>query len=190
MFKRMTAALILTALPAVTLAAQPEQKSEENSDVEKPITKAEVSAKLDAEYADMDADKDGKVTAAEIDAKLVRSAEGQLEELKKEREAAFAKLDTNSDGNISRVEFDERYKLPTIKQPDAKPVLDRFDANKDGAITLEEFRGPTLTNFAAMDANKDGTVTPAEANAPVKTAATPAKPAKKPTFKNTPSITR
>ena len=38
-----------------------------------------------------------------------------------------------------------------------------------------------------MDANHDGTVTPAEAEAPVKTAATPAK---KPTFKNTPSISR
>jgi hypothetical protein len=178
------AALVLAAMPVAGLAAaQPEEKGE----VEKPITKAEISAKLDADYADMDADKDGKVTAAEIDARLVKSAEAQIGELKKEREAAFAKLDTNSDGNISRAEFDERYKLPTIKQPDAKPFLDRFDANKDGAITLDEFRGPTLANFADMDANHDGTVTPAEANAPVKTAA---KPARKPTFKSTPAISR
>ena len=181
------AALMLAAMPATATAAQPEEKS----DVEKPITKAEISARLDTDYADMDADKDGKLTAEEVNARLVKSAEAKVEELKKERDAAFAKIDANGDGTISRAEFDEKAKLPTIKQPDAKPFLDRFDANKDGAITLEEFRGPTLANFAAMDANKDGTVTPEEAKAPPKgAAAAPAKPAKKPTFKNTPSITR
>jgi len=183
------AALLLLAMPAASLAAaQPEEKgAEAKSDVEKPVTKAEVSAKLDADYADMDGDKDGKLTAAEIDARLVKSAEAKIEVLKKERDAAFEKFDANKDGTITRAEFDEHAKLPTIKQPDAKPFIERFDANKDGEITLEEFRGPTLANFAKMDANKDGTVTPAEASAPPKTAA---KPVKKPTFKNTPSITR
>jgi hypothetical protein len=175
--------LILAAMPAASLAAQGEEKS----DVEKPVTKSEVSAKLDADYADMDADKDGKLTAAEIDARLVKSAEAKIEVLKKERDAAFAKFDANGDGTITRAEFDEHAKLPTVKQPDAKPFIDRFDANKDGIISQEEFRAPTLANFARMDANKDGTVTPAEANAPEKTAAVPAK---KPTFKNTPSISR
>jgi hypothetical protein len=180
------AALMLAALPVAAAAAQPEAKEE----AEKPITRAEISAKLDADYADMDADKDGKVTAAEIDARLVKSAEAKIAEIKKERDAAFAKVDTNGDGNISRAEFDEKAKLPTVKQPDAKPFLARFDADKDGSMTLEEFRAPTLANFTKLDANKDGTISPAEANAPEKTAAVPAKPAKKPTFKNTPSITR
>ena len=173
-------------MPAAMLAAQPEAKDEAS----KPITRSEISAKLDADYADKDADKDGKVTAAEIDARLVKSAEAKIAEIKKERDAAFGRLDANSDGNISRAEFDEKAKLPTMKQPDAKPFLDRFDANKDGAITLEEFRGPTLANFNKIDANKDGIVSVAEANAPEKTAAAPAKPAKKPTFKSTPTITR
>jgi hypothetical protein len=177
------AALALIALPAAALAAQ----QEASSDVEKPVTKAQVSAKLDADYADMDSNADGKLTAAEIDARLVKSAGAKIEMLKKERDAAFAKLDANGDGSISRAEFDEKAKLPTIKDADAKPFLDRFDANKDGEISLDEFRGPTLANFAKMDLNHDGTVTPAEANAPEKTASGPAK---KPTFKNTPSITR
>ena len=184
------AALMLAAVPVAAMAAQqPEARADEKSDVEKPVTQAEISAKLDADYADMDGDKDGKVTPAEIDARLVKSAEAKIELIKKDRDAAFAKLDTNSDGSISRAEFDEKAKLPTIKQPDAKPFLDRFDADKDGAITLEEFRGPTLANFAKMDANKDGTVTPSEANAPAAPAKSAA-PAKKPTFKSTPSITR
>src|SRR5262249_3871504 len=61
------AALMLAAMPAATLAAQddakPEAKTEapaeapkadEKSDVEKPFTRDEISAKLDADYADMD----------------------------------------------------------------------------------------------------------------------------------------
>ena len=185
------ASLALAAIPAVALAqAQPEAKAE----AEKPITRAEISAKLDADYADMDADKDGKVTAAEIDARLVKSAEAKVEEIKKERDAAFGRMDANGDGNISRAEFDEKAKLPTIKKPDAAPFLAKFDANKDGAMTLEEFRGPTLANFAEMDRDHVGTVTPSEVSlasnnsaGPAKTAA---KPAKKPTFKNTPTISR
>jgi len=174
MIRSITAALILTAIPAATLAAQ-----QEAAEVQKPITKADISAKLDSDYADLDTNKDGKVTAAEIDARLVKSGEEQLAVLKKERDAAFAKLDVNSDGSISRAEFDERAKLPTVKQPDAKPFLDRFDANKDGSISKDEFRGPTMANFTRMDLNKDGMVTPAEAKAP--------NPAKKPTFKSTPA---
>jgi hypothetical protein len=177
------AALLLAALPMAAVAAQQDAKC----DVEKPVTKAEVSAKLDADYADMDSNKDGKLTAAEIDARLVKSGQAKIEIIKKERDAAFAKLDANGDGSISRAEFDDKARLPVIKDTDAKPFLDRFDANKDGEISLEEFRGPTLANFAQMDLNHDGTVTPAEANAPEKTASVPAK---KPTFKNTPSITR
>jgi Ca2+-binding EF-hand superfamily protein len=186
------AALMLAAMPVAGLAAAAQPNT--TGDLDKAITKAEISAKLDSDYADMDADHDGKVTAAEIDARLVKSAEAKLEAIKKERDAAFARLDVNSDGNISRAEFEEKAKLPTIKKPDAQPFMAEFDANKDGAITLEEFRTPTLANFAAMDANHDGTVTPAEARAPAKTAAaaptTPGKPAKKPTFKNTPPINR
>ena len=192
-FVKFAALALATAIPAAAMAAQPEAKdeakAEATAEAPKAVTRAEISDKLDADYADMDADKDGKVTAAEIDTRLVKSAEAKIEEYKKERDAAFAKLDLNGDGNISRTEFDEKAKLPTMKQPDAAPFLARFDANKDGAITLEEFRGPTLANFTRLDINKDGTISPAEAEGPpAKTAAAP--PAKKPAFKNTPSISR
>ena len=180
------AALMLAATPVAALAAQPAGKS----DVEQPVTKAQIDAKLDADFADMDANHDGKVDAAEIDARLLKSAEAKLEVIKKERDAAFARLDVNGDGNISRAEFDEKAKLPTIKKPDATPFLAEFDANKDGEITQEEFRAPTLANFAKMDLNHDGTVTPSEAKSAPETATASAKPAKKPTFKNTPSISR
>lgn len=180
--KRVLMAAVLAAVPATAWAQEAEQQ-----EPAQPVTRTEISAELDADYADMDTDKDGKVTPTEINSRLVKSAEAKVEVFRKERDEAFAKLDTNSDGTISRAEFDEKAKLPTIKEPDAKPFLDRFDTNKDGAISKDEFRAPTLANFDKADKNKDGTVTPAERNS---APATTSKPAKKPTFKKTPAINR
>jgi hypothetical protein len=179
----LTAAALLSAVPAAALA-QGSEKAEEA----KPVTRTELSAELDADYADMDGDKDGKVTPAEINARLVKSAEAKVEAIRKERDAAFARLDANGDGTISRAEFDEKAKLPTVKEPDAKPFLDRFDTDKDGAISKDEFRAPTLANFDRADKNKDGTVTPSERGSAPAATATTAK--KAPTFKKTPPINR
>ena len=182
MFARLTAAALLASIPALALA-QAGAAAEEN----KPVTRMELSNRLDSDYADLDANKDGKVDTAEINSRLVKSAEAELEVIKKERDAAFAKFDTDGNGAISRAEFDAKAKLPTVKEPDAKPFLDRFDANKDGAISKDEFRAPTMSNFEKLDKNKDGTLSLAEQQA----VATAAKaPAKKAAVKETPPIGR
>lgn len=173
--------LAVAALPGAVLAQAAARPAEEA----KPITRLSISDKLNSDYADLDADKDGKATAEEINARLVKTAEADLEVLKKARDDGFVKLDTNGDGSISKAEFDARAQLPTIKEPNAQPFLDRFDSNKDGAISQDEFRAPTLANFEKMDANKDGTLSVAEQKGPRTTAAK-----KKPTFKSTPAITR
>ena len=182
MFARLTAAALLATIPAMALA-QDTAAAEES----KPVTRIELSDRLDTDYADLDADKDGKVDAAEINARLKKGAEAELEEIKKERDAAFAKFDTDGNGAISKAEFEARAKLPTIKEPDAKPFLDRFDANKDGGISKDEFRAPTMTNFEKLDKDKDGTLSVAEQKA---TPTTSKAPAKKTTVKETPPIGR
>ena len=192
MFARLTAAALIAAFPTHALA----QGGAAADDETKSVTRAELGTELDTDYADMDGDKDGKVTAAEINTRLVKSAEAKVEALRKERDAAFAQLDTNSDGSISKAEFEARAKLPTIKDPDAKPFLDQFDSDKDGAISKDEFRAPTLANFDRLDKNKDGTLTPAERNsasasaAPASPPPATTPPAKKPTVKKTPPIGR
>lgn len=40
--------------------------------------------------------------------------------------------------------------------------MQQLDENKDGKVTLEEFRKPNDAQFAAMDGNKDGAVDHAE----------------------------
>ena len=177
---KFAAIAVLAAALATTAAAQEPAAKEA-----KPVSRTELSDELNSDYADLDTDKDGKVTGEEIKARLVRKAEADLAVLKKARDEAFAKLDTNSDGTISKTEFEARAPLPAIKDATemANANLGRFDADKDGAITQEEFRAPTLTNFDKLDKNKDGSLSVAEQKAP-------ATAAKKPAIKKTPAISR
>lgn len=177
MYARLTAALLLGAMSAAAMAQAPAK-----ADEDKPITRTQISDKLDADYADLDANKDGKVDAAEINARLKKGAEADLEIIRKERDATFAKFDSDGNGQISKAEYEAHAKLPTIKEPDAKPFLDRFDSNKDGTISKDEFRSPTITNFERLDKNKDGTLSVAEQNAPT--------PTRKAAVKETPPIGR
>lgn len=184
------AILMLAAAPAG--AAQP--ASNDAATESKPVTRSQISARLDSDYADLDADKDGKVTSAEISQRLVKSANAKIELLKKERDDAFARLDSDGNGSISRDEFNERAKLPTVKDPDPKPFLARFDKDGDGTISLDEFRAPTLANFEELDRDHDGTLGPEESGETSEAAAAqPAAPAKagvKPVVKKTPPIGR
>jgi len=62
---------------------------------------------------------------------------------------------------------------PALAQQSHDPVADfmgRFDTNKDGKVTLDEFTAPQLDGmtqqFRYMDTNKDGKVTLEEFEAP------------------------
>jgi hypothetical protein len=183
--RRVGFAALAAALPMAALAQQPAQSAAAAAEQIQPITRTAISDKLNADYADLDTDKDGKATAEEINARLVKTAEADLAVIRKARDDGFAKLDTNGDGSISKAEFDAKAPLPTIKEPNAKPFLDRFDADKDGTISQDEFRAPTLANFERMDKDKDGTLSVAEQKAPA-----PAAAKKKPAIKQTPVISR
>jgi Ca2+-binding EF-hand superfamily protein len=185
MLVRLTAAALIATLPAAAFAQAAAKPAAAEA---KPVSRSALSDELNADYADLDADKDGKVTGEEIKARLVRKAEADLAVLKKARDDAFAKLDTNNDGSISKAEFEARAPLPAMKDPTelATANLTRFDADKDGAVTQEEFRAPTLTNFDKLDKNKDGTLSVAEQQASAPAAAAK----KKPAIKQTPVISR
>lgn len=153
---------ILAPMMAATLASAAGAQQAPAAEEAKPVTKTELVAELDSDFADLDSDGDGKAGREEIVARLDRTAKAQLAELGKQRDAAFARFDADGNGTISRAEFDAQAKLPALPTADAKPFLDQFDANKDGVIAKDEFRAPTLANFDRMDGNKDGTLSLAE----------------------------
>jgi Ca2+-binding EF-hand superfamily protein len=89
----------------------------------------------------LDANKDGKVTLAE----LVQSKQAWLRE-----------VDANKDGVATRAEMDASHQARR-----AEHVTQRFakeDTNKDGRISREESHMPARW-FAKVDANSDGSLT-------------------------------
>ena len=122
------------------------------------LPRAKVVANAEAEFARVDANKDGKMSRLEIEnfqrASLTTRATAR-------NKAMFAELDADKNGQISAVEFAKATPVPRV---DATDVL-RIDSDKDGAISLAEHRAATLETFTQVDANKDGILTQAEVQA-------------------------
>lgn len=128
---------------------------------DKDLTKAEFVTKHGEMFTKMDANKDGKLDQAD------RAAHhGQM----------FDKLDTDKNGSISRSEFDAAHQNRRggegMKREHggrggkmAKMMLHMADANKDGAVSRDEFMAGATRHFDMMDANKDGKLTKAERQA-------------------------
>ena len=57
-----------------------------------------------------------------------------------------------------------RYKQ-VIERLALRQLLAKFDANKNGTVSADEFRAPDLAKFNRADTNRDGVVSPAEARA-------------------------
>lgn len=125
-----------------------------------PIPRATFIATMDADYARLDANRDGSATLAEVEAnqrRIVAAAAAQR------AAAAFARIDTDRNGQISLAEY-SRANAPTAK-PDPAPVMRRLDANRDSKVSLVEYRTLTLTNFDRLDIDKDGVLSVAEQRA-------------------------
>lgn len=126
-----------------------------------------------------DANKDGQITRAEIDAGI---------------EAKFKTADTNGDGKLDAAEFQKhndarkaerqaqreawRAKMEAEgRDPKGKPPHDRggragfdpmkhMDWNLDGVITLDEFGGKTRSQAMRADRDGDGTILVADLQKP------------------------
>jgi Ca2+-binding EF-hand superfamily protein len=111
-------------------------------------------------FANMDTNKDGKVSRAEYVAA---------------RQSRFTTLDHNKDGAISNADFPRAAANPTAATRIAA-MIDEADANKDGKVTKEELAKAPTPGFDRVDTNHDGVVTQAELTA-ARAAATKARAA-------------
>ena len=143
--------LLLLALIASPLLAQTAQ----------PIPRATFIATMDAQFKLLDANHDGIVTRAELEASEQRAATA----LAVQRAAAlFAEADSDHNGQLSLTEF-TRLATATPPRVDVSATMNRLDLNRDQKITLIENRTATLANFDKLDTDKDGVVSAAEMKA-------------------------
>ncbi len=124
------------------------------------VLRAAYIATMDVEYSKMDGDKNGKVTRAEIETFDRGVALGQA---RARAQALFAQLDVDRNGQLSLVEFGKM--VSGSPQVDGRPLLGKFDTNKDGAVSLIEHRAGKLAYFDQIDSDKDGVVTVIEMKA-------------------------
>ncbi|MEO8142228.1 MAG: EF-hand domain-containing protein [Sphingomicrobium sp.] len=148
------AALMLclaSGAPAQTAAQAPSSNN---------VPRADYIATMDVEYSKMDGDKNGKVTRAEIETFDRGVALGQA---RARAQALFAQLDVDRNGQLSLVEFGKT--VSGSPQVDGRPLLNKFDINKDGSVSLIEHRAGKLAYFDQIDSDKDGVVTVVEMKA-------------------------
>ncbi len=103
-------------------------------------------ASVDKEFAMMDTDKDGKISAAE-------HAAGA--------KAMFEKMDSNKDGKVTADEMAAAHLAMTgnkAKKGDmsAAEKIKMVDSDGDGVLTAAEHAKASEEMFAKMDTNKDG----------------------------------
>lgn len=110
-------------------------------------------AMLTEMFDTIDADKDGKLSYAELEV---------------HRKAEFDAADTNKDGALSADELSARA-LARFQEKLAERtqgMLDNMDNDGNGSLSEDEMgEGPGMRNFARIDADNDGFVTKEEIQA-------------------------
>ncbi|AJA09157.1 hypothetical protein SKP52_11285 [Sphingopyxis fribergensis] len=172
MNKKISLFTLAAALVAVPVLAAP------GADGNAVQTRTEAQAKAAQMFAKMDANRDGKLDAAD------RSAQHA------ERQAKmFASLDADGNGSISKAEWDKHGADRAAKRAERGEnraearkagegkrhhgmrgghhgmMMGKADTDGDKAISQAEFQTAALARFDAADANKDGQVTAEERRA-------------------------
>ena len=126
-----------------------------------PIPRAQFIVEMDGQFHKMDADRNGLITRAEVEADQRRVA---LAAAAQRARNAFTALDADKNGQLSFAEFEKLVTAQPVKV-NGQPFMAQMDLSKDGQISLIEHRTATLANFDRMDTDKDGVVSPAEMKA-------------------------
>lgn len=161
-----TRALLAAALlwPAATAlaqtAAQPRPQAPASSQAVQPVPRQAFIATMDTEFRQIDANKDGKLTRAEIEG-YQRAI--SILQVQRRNQAMFARLDTDRNGQLSAQEFAA---ISTASpQINIAPILAEVDLNRDNVVTQVEYRTGKLVKFDRMDTDKDSVISVPELRA-------------------------
>jgi Ca2+-binding EF-hand superfamily protein len=188
--KRYAAAAAVLGMAAIALP------SAAAAQAAKGPTRAGLVKMLEGRFSQIDGNKDGTLTRAEVESAHSDLMKAANSEMGKAIDGQFAEMDSNKDGKVSNAEAiaiapaerkaavgtafakfdtnkDGNVTLAEFRAAAPKPrlgttddFLKKFDGNKDGKVTLDEYKTPGLAQFDKIDANKDGVVSEAEQGGP------------------------
>ena len=130
-------------------------------EIAQPLERQQFIANMDAQFAQLDGDGNGMVVAAEVIASQRAATAAQALQ---RNQQIFAQLDTDGNGMVSAQEFAALVNVDAVPV-DPAPLMNQFDADRDGIITLIEYRVGTQANFDRIDTDRDGIVTDVEMRA-------------------------
>ena len=114
-------------------------------------------ARPGGERPNADANGDGVVTRAEVEADVAKR---------------FVRMDVNKDGKLDASDREAAMKAREAKRAErgkrgdrGERKMGRLDANGDGAVSADEMKKAALARFERADADKDGKLTAAEREA-------------------------
>ena len=168
-------AMALVATAAVAVAQPAPTAPMASMAPDKVMVRGDVQAKVRTHFAQLDANKDGAITTAEIAAmKMHHQGMGDMKRHDgpmRDPAAAFDRLDANKDGSISRDEFAKGREMRIEKR-----IVMR-EGGAPGAMGKHHMGGGKMGGgkmgggmagghmIAMADTNKDGRITLAEAEA-------------------------
>ena len=147
--------LIATGALALAAPALAQQTAAE------PLQRQQFIAQMDAEFQRLDGDGNGMVVPAEIANSQRAAAQAQA---LRQNQAIFAELDADRNGTLTPQEFARLVNVDAVPV-DPAPLMNQFDSDKDGIITLVEYRVATQANFDRIDTDRDGIATDVEMRA-------------------------
>lgn len=164
--KKLALALSIAALAigGAAIAEAPKAGAVAN---DRTVTRAEALERSGRMFERMDANKDGKLDAADREAR---------------RAAVFDRIDANKDGMISRAEFSAPRPAMGGRMAGGQEsemrghgmrghgrhggmMMRMADSDRDGSVTRAEFAAAAAARFDRTDSNRDGQITPAERQA-------------------------
>lgn len=158
-----TAAAMLAATVAQPSAQGAKQQAPKPASA-KPVARTEYIKNIDGRFSAIDTNKDGSISASELQAMQSQTLERAAVVQQRRLDAQFNKLDTDKSGQLSLAEFRAAARgASAAVTPDQ--LLAKLDLNKNGKVELEEYRAPSLAQFDKADSNRDGSVSPAELRA-------------------------
>jgi hypothetical protein len=148
---------LILALGAATAAvALPATAQQSGAAAPKPVSRSEVSTRLDSAFTAADTNHDGSLSTGELQAMQQKGVQAIQAKARSELQARFNQLDTNKDGKLS---FDEFAAIATVRANQTpEQMLQKLDTNHDGKVSPAEAKAPELAAFDKLDTNHDGTL--------------------------------
>lgn len=127
-----------------------------------PIDRAAFVRAVDARYARIDADGNGRLDEGELDAAQARIVARLNEQRRNVATANFAAADANADGKVTLEEWIAAATAAPLKVWSGAQLLATLDEDHDGTVSLDEYRETQLDRFDARDSDGDGSIDPGE----------------------------